>query len=328
MISDHAFFNRGAGCRYRVWLGQSARTTIVTESYPELQKAHWMASLGDAVHRPRMLRTVFTPGLRNRLSITGPLMLDSGGFTIMMRNAHLTAREVAAAFRAVEADVLVSLDHPPLYSDAPDVRLRKHQRTLENLQYLSEQIDHRRLAPVVHGISLEEVEESCTAVRTVLPDPRWVCLGGLVPLLRRSGRRDDKAAAARQTLRVTIRLLRRAFPTSMLHILGVGSPRTISIAFASGANSVDSIGWRRAAGFGTIFLPGGTERFVAGRSRKRAKSRKLLDEYDLEVLSCCECPACERAGNLAGRVSSLGNSYLARAAHNAWVLVAVEDRPG
>jgi tRNA-guanine family transglycosylase len=304
-----------------VWLGQSARTTVVTRAYPELRQERWMASLGDAIHRPRMLQTVFTAGLKEKLFVTGPLMLDSGGFTMMMRHACLTVVDVLSVFRATSADVVVSLDHPPLASDAAEVRLRKYQQTLENLKYLGAGVGYERLAPVIHGLCLEEIEANCVAVRSVIAHPRWICIGGLVPLLRGSGRRGVKAAAARGALEATIQHVRGAFPSSMLHVLGVGSPRTITIAFQSGADSVDSVGWRRAAGFGTVFLPGGTEKFVVDRPRKRATSRNVLGTHDIELLRRCVCPVCRNAESLEGRVSRLAESYIARAAHNAWVVI-------
>lgn len=312
---------RDEGRERYLWLGQSARTTVVTRAYPALAAARWMASLGDAIHRPRMLETVFGPQLKARLAITGPLMLDSGGFTLMMRKGDLSLAQVLRAFGSVDADVLVSLDYPPLETDPVDVRQAKYANTLANFVALHRNLGGARLAPVVHGLTVDELEANCEAVRGVDSAPAWVCLGGLVPLLRQCGQLRHRAADARTRLAYTIRLVRAAFPASRLHVLGVGSPRNIAVAYASGADSVDSIGWRRAAGFGTIFLPGGTERFVAHRDRKRAGSRRMLDEADLLALRACGCPACAAAGGIEARLSGLASSYLPRAAHNAWVLL-------
>lgn len=305
-----------------LWLGQSARTTVVTRAYPELATARWMASLGDAIHRPRMLDTAFGPQLKARLAITGPLMLDSGGFTLMMRQGELSLAQVARAFAAADADVVISLDYPPLDSDPEDVRREKYARTLTNYVALHHEVSNTCLAPVVHGVTPDEFQANCEAIGRIEPAPSWVCLGGLVPLLRQCGQLRHRAPEARQRLHDTVAIVRRYFPRSWLHVLGAGAPRTVATAFAGGANSVDSIGWRRAAGFGTIFLPGGTERFVAHRSRKRAASRLLLTDVDRQTLSECRCPACTRAGDLAGRMDALSASYLPRAAHNAWVLLA------
>jgi tRNA-guanine family transglycosylase len=308
------------GERY-LWLGQSARTTVVTRAYPQLASARWMASLGDAIHRPRMLETVFGRQLKTRLAITGPLMLDSGGFTMMMREGDLSLAQVARAFGAADADVLVSLDYPPLGTDPVEVRQAKYANTLANFTALHRDLARASLAPVVHGVTVAELEANCEAIRRVDSAPAWVCLGGLVPLLRQCGQVRHRAAEARQRLAETIRLVRDAFPASRLHALGVGSPRNIAAAFASGADSVDSIGWRRAAGFGTIFLPSGTERFVAHRDRKRAGSRRLLDDVDRALLGACDCPVCLGAGGLEARIEALAASYLPRAAHNAWIVL-------
>lgn len=309
-----------------LWLGQSARTTVVTRAYPELAPERWMASLGDAIHRPRMLETVFGPDLKARLAITGPLMLDSGGFTMMMRNGQLSLAQVARAFSAAAADVVVSLDYPPLGTDSEEVRRAKYDRTLANFAMLRGNVISAALAPVVHGLTLDELEANCDAIRRIDPAPAWVCVGGLVPLLRQCGQLRHRAPQARQRLQGVISFVRCCFPNSRLHVLGVGSPRTIATAFAGGADSVDSIGWRRAAGFGTIFLPGGTERFLAHRDRKRAASRLVLTETDRQVLGYCDCPACTRAGNVDARVDALAASYLPRAAHNAWVLLGEVQR--
>ena len=305
-----------------VWLGQSARTTLVTRAYPELASARWMASLGDAIHRPRMLDTVFGPELKTRLAITGPLMLDSGGFTMMMRDGRLGLSEVVKAFGQVAADVVISLDYPPLGSDSSEERQAKYVRTLANFTVLHREPRTASLAPVIHGVTLDELHANCVAIQQIEPTPTWVCLGGLVPLLRQSGQLGAKAGEAREELRSRIQFVRASFPGSLLHALGVGSPRTIGAAFEAGADSVDSIGWRRAAGFGTIFLPGGTERFVAHRDRKRSSSRLLLTDADRDVLARCDCPACTRAGTIDQRLETLAGSYLPRAAHNACILLA------
>jgi tRNA-guanine family transglycosylase len=268
-----------------------------------------------------MLETVFGAGLKERLAISGPLMLDSGGFTMMMRGESLSVRDVVTAFRAVAADVVVSLDYPPLPTDPVELRLHKYHLTLENVRYMRDELEGERIAPVVHGLSPEELETNCLAISSVLSHPKWICIGGLVPILRRMGSPDGKGALARIVVETAIGIVRHAFPASTLHVLGVGSPRTIAAVFESGADSVDSIGWRRAAGFGTIFLPGGSERFVADRDRKRAGSRKMLTPSEIDLLSRCACPACAGIETIEGRLSSLAESYLARAAHNASVLI-------
>lgn len=304
-----------------IWLGQSARTTVVTRLYPELAGERWMASLGDVVHRPRMAETVFRHALKEKLHVTGPVMLDSGGFTMMSRASHLAAADVLSIYRDSPAELLVSLDCPPLASDDEDVRKSKYWQTIRNYAFLLDNLGGERLVPVLHGITPDELADNCSILSKLNARPAWVCVGGLVPLLRRSGGQGRAAQAARESLRQSISLVRARFPQSTLHVLGAGSPGTISAALRCGADSVDSVGWRRAAGFGTIFLPGGSERFVAPRDRMRPKSRPSLDESEVAILEVCECPPCARAGALDQRLKSLAACYLARAAHNAHVLL-------
>lgn len=306
--------------RPMVWLGQSARTTVVTRAYPELAGEKWLASLGDAVHRPRMAETVFRRALKEKLHVTGPVMLDSGGFTIMSRASSLGVEDVLAVYRDCAADLVVSLDHPPLAADPEDVRAAKYWRTMRDYAFLLDRLGGDRLIPVVHGITADEMAANCTMLRRMNRTPPWVAVGGLVPLLRRSGSRV-RTARAKNELATAISLVRTHFPDSVLHVLGAGAPNTISMAFRCGADSVDSVGWRRAAGFGTIFLPGGSERFVAERNRKLPRSRPALDDGDMRSLEICRCPACVRAGTLAERLECLSDSYLARAAHNAHILL-------
>jgi tRNA-guanine family transglycosylase len=304
-----------------VWLGQSARTTVVTRAYPELAGERWLASLGDAVHRPRMAETVFKGGLKERLYVTGPVMLDSGGFTMMSRSSDLGVEHVLGIYRESAADVLISLDHPPLATDPEDVRRSKYWKTISNYAFLLDNLGSDRLAPVLHGVTIEELAANCGVLSRLNRSPAWVCVGGLVPLLRRSGALGRRGQDARESLTRSISLVRASFPASNLHVLGAGAPGTIAMAFRCGADSVDSVGWRRAAGFGTIFLPGGSERIVSDRDRKRPASRPGLEPADMLMLASCECPACSRAGALDGRLQCLSASYLARAAHNAHILL-------
>jgi queuine/archaeosine tRNA-ribosyltransferase len=306
---------------HMLWLGQSARTTVVTQAYPELASERWLASLGDVVHRPRMAETVFKHALKAKLHVTGPVMLDSGGFTMMSRSSKLGLEGVLDIYRESAADLLISLDCPPLATDSDEVRKAKYWTTARNYSRLLDQLGGDRLVPVLHGLSPDDLADNCGVLSKLNPNPAWVCLGGRVPLLRRSGGRGATAQLARDALVESISLVRASFPRSCLHVLGAGSPGTVSLAFRCGADSVDSVGWRRAAGFGTIFLRGGSERFVAERDRKRPSSRPGLNATDLELIAACACPSCVRAETLDRQLEQLTNSYLARAAHNAHVLL-------
>lgn len=305
-----------------VWLGQSVRTTLITAYHQALINAPIMASLGDAVHRPRLIPKVFENGLRSRLKTKGPILLDSGGYTLWrMDDSSLKIERLAKIYEATEADLTIALDLPPSHQDDEEIRLAKYATTLTNLEFLTNSLDPKRLVPVVHGNTMAEVESNARAVSALIPRPLAICLGGLVPLFRRSGKAGASLNSPIRFLAKAVSTVRSVFPNALLHLLGAGSPRTVVLAFAVGADSTDSIGWRRAAGFGTIFLPGKGERFVAPAKRQRAGSRPLLSESDLTILSKCRCPVCGQANDLQSRVAQLAACYRARSAHNAWILL-------
>jgi len=305
-----------------VWLGQSVRTTVVTRRYPELAREPWMVSLGDAVHRPRLIERVFRADIRAHIAVDGPLMLDSGGFTMMMHNRGLRVDQIARIYRDTQAELCITLDSPPIGSDNSRQRSGKYRRTQDNFAALIDAVEPRRIVPVVHGATEKEVERNCLAISELLPRPRMICVGGLVPLLRRSMQRSAERAQSIVWLQTLVSTVRNQFPKSVIHILGAGSPQNVATAIACGADSTDSLAWRRAAGFGTVYLPGTSERFLSPRNRQRESSRRTVSRKELQILEACICPACTEWSDLAGRVAGLSNSYLARAAHNAFVVLA------
>jgi tRNA-guanine family transglycosylase len=305
-----------------VWLGQSVRTTVVTRRYTEFARESWMVSLGDAVHRPSLVEKVFKANIRARIAVQGPLMLDSGGFTTMMNNRSLRLDQIVEIYRDAQAELCITLDIPPIESDSSRERCSKYRKSRNNLAAIVDAIDPRRVVPVVHGATIQEIEKNCLAISALLRRPRMICLGGLVPLLRGSMQRTADRGRSIAWLNMLICTVRREFPKSVIHILGAGSPQNVATAIACGADSTDSLAWRRAAGFGTVYLPGTSERFLAPRNRQRESSRRTISRKELQLLEACGCPACREWPGLADRIAGLSNSYLARAAHNAFVVLS------
>jgi tRNA-guanine family transglycosylase len=279
-----------------------------------------MVSLGDAVHRPRLIERVFCGNLKEHLNVSGPVMLDSGGFTMMTRNRSLEMRDIARIYRTTGADLCVSLDVPPLHVDDRATRKQKFNQTQTNFEFLANEIGLEKLVPVLHGSSALDIGKNCESLSRVFPSPHFLCVGGLVPLLRRAG----GEAAARQkifsNLAQMIRTIRSWFSPVLIHVLGAGSPRNVRSSILSGADSTDSMAWRRAAGFGTIYLPGTGERFLAPRGRLRPTSRPTLSRLEKDLLSTCKCPACVESGGGTEQLVTLSRSYFARAAHNAFII--------
>jgi queuine/archaeosine tRNA-ribosyltransferase len=199
------------------------------------------------------------------------------------------------------------------------------------LDRMLELVGEQQLMPVVHGRTLGEVLSACDDIKRRIDCPSIIALGGMVPFFRgqmsrqrfRYTRADGSRGAGETFVADAIAACRSQFPRSHLHVLGVGSTTTAIAVLALGADSVDSLAWRRAAGFGTILLAGLAERIISRRLRARY-SRPGITRADRALLHCCKCPVCVTRTRIGDRVRALAGSYIARAVHNIWTLRAEE----
>lgn len=323
MLNKHLAHVSIAGKFYRLpmmWLGQSVDTSVIHVSTPEFQPLPVLTSLGCAIRRPALLTSRFGPNLRSILQVRGPLMLDSGGFALMKQdNAHWTAQHVSSVYDRVDADIVASLDVPLGLADERYVRARKLKRTLDNLAILAPRFG-ARLMPVVQGRTEKEIIKSCEGILHRFPNPTWIAIGGLVPLLRTSGfHRIARASTPQARIARLIRTVRSYFPNSILHVFGVGSIQTMLALFSIGAQSADSIGWRQAAGFGSIYLPGTNQRLLSWDSEGQ-RPRPIISTDERELLARCNCPVCRPIKRLQHRIRRLSSGFEPRSLHNLWVL--------
>lgn len=279
----------------------------------------FLTSLGCAIRRPSLRDTHFNENLRKRLGVTGPLMIDSGGFALLMNpHAKWNLRSVAESIGRIDAQVFVTLDFPPRPKDNSEVRKKKIMRSNRNFRLLAERFPDKTIMPVIHGRTLQEVDFSIKSVTRISSDPEWVGLGGIVPLLQqRYVSREVSKLGAEVFIGLALGMIRNGFPRAKIHAFGAGGTRTFPAVFALGADSGDSIGWRQAAGFGSIFLPLRSQRTVRWNTERRPP-RKMLSDEDAELLRCCGCPVCRRATSYQELVNGFWASFEKRSIHNAW----------
>jgi queuine/archaeosine tRNA-ribosyltransferase len=248
-------------------------------------------------------------------------MIDSGGFALMNSpNMRWTVRSVGDLMENIEADVFVSLDFPPHVNDDKASRRKKIRASAKNFAVLTDRFPHKTIMPVIHGRTIDEIKLSIAEVVRLNKSPTWVGLGGIVPLLQnRLLSEEISALGAEVFIGRALGLIRNSFPTVRIHAFGAGGPRTFPAVFALGADSGDSIGWRQAAGFGSVFLPLKTQRAVIW-NRSKGPPRKTLDESDLAQIDLCRCPSCILADSTSQRVALMKRSFYFRAIHNAWTI--------
>jgi len=305
-----------------VWLGQSVDTSSICSNYSELKNIPFLTSLGCAIRKPSLRRSHFHASLRIKLGASGPLMIDSGGFALMMNpKSRWTVRDVIDLIRQIDADIFVSLDHPPSRDDTANRRKSKILASSKNFAKLLECFPNKIIMPVVHGRTPAEIELSIQSIKRCRSTLPWIGLGGIVPLLQ--NRRVSPEITRKSPelfIAETLLAIRSAFPSANIHAFGAGGTRTFPALFAFGAHSADSIGWRQAAGFGSLFLPLRSQRAV-GSANGAKPPRKLLDASDLVQLEACRCPVCVEGSTLESRLSTFRRSFHSLSIHNAWTLV-------
>ena len=313
-----------------IWLGQNLRNRVLLAQHADLRCAPVVVSLGDAFLRPSYKDRFFTERLRDSLGMRGPLMVDSGGYALMSRRSmRCRLNEIERIYAKLPADILVSLDYPPSPNDDRVTRNRLHRKTLRNLARLRDVLPTERLMPVVHGHSVKELERACRGVKRLCGDTRQIGIGGLVPLICSGGlvrgfnyvRENGTIGDRGQWIADALKLVRRFFPAALIHVFGVGSATTAIGVLALGADSVDSMSWRRAANYGAILLPGRSERFPLFQN-ERSRSRPVLGDHDLPRLQACVCPVCTSLPTTGQRAAMLAKGYTHRAIHNAWTVLA------
>lgn len=303
-----------------IWLGQSVDTSTIHTSYKDYADIPILTSVGCVMRRPNANGAKFDASLRARIGAQNLLMVDSGGFVLMtQKDRHWTAASVATLYDRIDADHLVSLDLPPNHEDRLSDRKRKYDKSIRNFDFLFNRFGER-VVPVVHGVCVDELEHNCRQIASICPTPELIGIGGLVPTLQRCGNiKRPRADSPHLTVTNAVRCVRRYFPRSKIHLFGVGSLHTVLGVIAAGAHSVDSIGWRQAAGFGSVFIPGRHRRLLTERIRE-TPCRPRASEEDLDLLASCLCPACREGDYIGDNLIRLAKHFKPRAAHNIWVL--------
>lgn len=304
--------------RPTVWLGQSVDTSSICSSYAELRDVPFLTSLGCGIRRPSLFSSHFNENLKVRLGLFGPLMLDSGGFALSKKpNPNWTVATVGDLISKTSADIFVSLDFPPSTRDSSHDRRDKIARSMQNYKVLSNRFPQKVVMPVIHGRDISEIEFSVGLIAKYSINPPWLGLGGMVPLLQ-NRRVKGLSSTPEKFIASALAFVRSVFPTSKIHVFGAGGTRTFPAVCALEADSGDSIGWRQAAGFGSIFFPMKSQRVVKWNNEKRPP-RRQLDDSDLSQLDNCGCPVC-RNRSIKQKLGALRRHFHNRSIHNAWTL--------
>lgn len=318
-----------------LWLGNDLSHQVkVWKELPQCPGV--MVNAFQLISRRQVRASAIDWGIGKVIEFEGPIFLDSGGF-LFQRDGRTRCNvdDLLELYEKLAPTLGAVLDVPLNPKVSRRNNLRRWYKTLENTRSMFAAKRGFELVPVFHAHHLSSVRRRAAQLEELIPHPRVVAIGSLVPLLKAShiGNRFSGGSVheppTHRRWRFIAKLclsLRRLFPRSVLHAFGVGSLSTMYLLFLLGIDSVDSVSWRLKAGYGAIQLPGVSDRFFAA-SLNSQRSRRLLNRRELTALASCCCPSCKNLSS-PKRVARLMTSFSARAIHNAWLFLSEVDAAG
>jgi hypothetical protein len=136
-------------------------------------------------------------------------------------DARWALQDVSKFVENLDAEIFVSLDYPPAKTDSTKARRRKIARSARNFKILTERFPSKTIMPVVHGRTVSEIEHSIQLIGKAVPNPTWIGLGGIVPLLQHRLISDEIARQSPEVfIAFSLAKIRKAFPSSKIHAFG------------------------------------------------------------------------------------------------------------
>jgi len=246
----------------------------------------------------------------------GRLLLDSGAFTATMRGLKLSRERVIAIQERFNPDLAIPLDYP--FKPGMTVREMRYawKKTKENMLFWQNNTTlSGRILPTLHSWSKKALQQNIQWIYKHI-DAEYIALGVVVDKFFMNFRgffRDRQPSLSIiRNLYNAISIIKRTTDFK-IHVMGMGSsPLMLHITYYLGADSMDTIGWRRKAAFGKIILPERGERYICDRAGNFSRRRPTI--HELKILSECDCEICRVNPTL------LFTDWRARAIHNEFVI--------
>lgn len=278
-----------------------------------------MVSAYEIIRNRKVYEEICEKGIHKYLGFDGLVIMDSGGFSFQKKDSlEVDPEDILELYEISKPDLGVVLDHPlnPLENE-----MKNKDRWMKTLQNSDLMLKNGKipLIPVVHGYSLEDLRNSCNDIKKIHENPPIIGLGSIVPLIFKC-RGSKKFKNSVNFIIDSVRMVRKEFPDSLLHVFGIGSAKSMHLMYSLGVDSLDSMGWRLKAAYGCIQLPGVGDRYPLNKNN----GRPSLSKDDKKLLDLCECPIC-RYKSLKEKIEVLDSDFKSRAIHNAWVFMRERD---
>jgi len=246
-----------------LWLGHNFKGPVYLWKEQQARVPGVLVNACEILERSSVAQSVNTKGIKDFLGYNGPIMMDSGGF-LFQKNSNMTVRpgKIMDFYEKAKIDIGVTLDHPLNPSLSASENKRRWERTLRNTEAMVSNGNSYAFMPVIHGYTLNALKSACRQIRHFVGKPSLIGVGSLVPLMKTSylgdgfryQRSDGRKGNHITFISDALKLVHDEFPSSFLHVFGVGGITTALSVFALGADSVDSVAWRLKAAYGAIQL--------------------------------------------------------------------------
>ncbi len=238
--------------------------------------------------------------------IVSRVWVDSGGYQIMIKGLKIDLESLIERYRALDADMYISLDIPP--KQFCSITKQQLLENIKNFEILYTKLEDKKVIPVVHCYDCYSMLEAIDIYKEY--GVNLIAFGGVVPPTLAKNGRGSRIAPI-----IALAIITKIF-RGKIHALGVGGTSTMyNVLKTLNIYSLDSSSWRTKAAYGKIIIPGYGERYVG--NGKASFGRKDLTNRDWEILlkalTDTKFPYVE---NLEEMLST----FRGRAIINAWIV--------
>lgn len=226
---------------------------------------------------------------------------DSGGFQLMKYgnnpNKPLTISNVLQKQLEIDGDVLVQLDIPLGIGLSDKDKYQRIDKSIENYRKVID-LNHndKIILPVLHGHDTKMLRYGIEKIREFQSDIPICGIGSLVPMLKTV--KGSASSGNKITFCKLLLNLRELLPNTFIHAFGVSGTMSY-LAVQCGIDSYDSNSWIQRSSYGTIQLPGISERKLLPKKSNRPylmNNRRLKNGHkvnEIDIFMNCECAACK-----------------------------------
>ena len=237
------------------------------------------------------------------------VILDSGGFHVQQGRIELrsASRLLRRAYALHSwADRFALPDSPLTSMDSRETANRKLSSTRRQYRIFPAAFPNafrRKLLPVVHGTTREQICRNALAARRV--GSQTLGFGGFST----SGPNSGVNSCTQYSLRLLAQFTAVCADWKMgAHVFGIGGPSAVVVLHFARVKSFDSAGWIRTAAYGNVYLPYVGALNVTGAAASR-RFVTLREFNKLREATGHMCPFCRDSALLV-------RSWRHRALHN------------